>query len=330
MCFFAHRIRREPGFCGLQMPGNLEQVRVSLYADDTTLVVTHEDSIPLMFSICREFGLASGAKLNMDKTCGIWLGRWKVREDSPYGIKWVKSKKLLGVHFGYGEIFSDNWSPVMKKLIQALGMHSMRNRSMRGKAVICNVMATSKLTYVGQFLHLPEQFLKLINKELFSFVHGKYIENIKRETLYGDPSVGGIGLVCIKLKLRASLIMHVVRLSTYGEEYVPKWVHFAVYWVGLHYREFCPDFASNMKLHSLEYTPRFYRQCQLLFDEYIKDFGGNVNLKSLSRKIVYKNLLSKLFIPPLIVSKFPVKDFRPVWVAVHDIFYRSRDRNICL
>ena len=166
----------------------------------------------------------------MDKTCGIWLGGWKNREDSPYGIKWVKSKKLLGFHFGYGEIFSDNWSPVMDKFIQALRMHSMRNLSMRGKAVICNVMTTSKLTFVGQFLHLPEQFLKLINKELFSFIHGNFMENIKRETLYGDPSVGGIGLVCIKLKLRASLIMHIVRLLTYREEYVPKWVHFAVYW----------------------------------------------------------------------------------------------------
>ena len=264
--------------------------------------------------------MASGAKLNMDKTCGIWLGRWKDREDAPYGIQWVKSKKLLGVHFGYGEIFSDNWSPVMEKFKQALGMHSMRNLSMTGKAVICNVMATSKLTYVGQFLHLPEQFLKLINKELFSFIHGNFMENIKRETLYGDPSVGGIGLVCIKLKLRASLIMHIVRLLTYREEYVPKWVHFAVYWVGLHYREFCPDFASNMKLHSLEYSPRFYRQCQLLFDEYMKDFGDKIELKTLSLKTIYKNLLTKVFMPPLIVSKFPVKDFSPVWPAVNDKF----------
>ena len=40
---FAHRIRRESGFCGLQMPGTPEQVRISLYADDTTLVVTNEN-----------------------------------------------------------------------------------------------------------------------------------------------------------------------------------------------------------------------------------------------------------------------------------------------
>ena len=317
---FAHRIRREPGFCGLQMPGTPEQVRISLYADDTTLVVTNENSISLTFSICREFGLASGAKLNMDKTCGIWLGRWKDREDSPYGIKWVKSKKLLGFCFGYGEIFTDNWSIVKEKFRQALGMHSMRNLSMRGRAVMCNVMATSKLTYVGQFLHLPEQFLKLINSELFRFIYGRQHESIKRETLYGDPSVGGIGLVCIKLKLRAFLIMHIVRLLTYREEYFPKWVHFAIYWIGLHYREFCPDFASNMRLHSMEYTPRFYKQCQLLFDDYIKEFGTNVNLKSLSLKIIYENLLTKVFIPPKIVAKFPEKDFGPVWPAVNNKF----------
>ena len=48
---FAHTIRREPGFCGLQMPVTPEQVRISLYADDTTLVFTNENSILLTFSI---------------------------------------------------------------------------------------------------------------------------------------------------------------------------------------------------------------------------------------------------------------------------------------
>ena len=57
-------------------------------------------------------------------------------------------------------------------------------------------MATSKLTHVVQFLHLPEQFLKLINnRELFSFVHGNFMENFKRETLYGYPSGVEIGLL---------------------------------------------------------------------------------------------------------------------------------------
>ena len=112
--------------------------------------------------------------------------------------------------------------------------------------------------------------------------------------------------------------MHIVRLLTYSEEYFPKWVQFAIYWVGLHYRDFCPDFASNMRLHSMEYTPRFYKQCQLLFDDYIKEFGTDVNLKSLSLKITCENLLTKVFIPPKIVAKFPEKGFGLVWHAVNN------------
>ena len=52
----------------------------------------------------------------------------------------------------------------------------------------------------------------------------------------------------------------------------------------------------------------------------MKYFGDNVDLKSLSLKSVYNNLLTKAFMPPLIVSKFPVKDFSPVWAAVNDNF----------
>ena len=114
--------------------------------------------------------------------------------------------------------------------------------------------------------------------------------------------------------------MHIVRLLTYSKEYCPKWVHFAIYWGGLHYREFCPEFASNMRLHSMEYTPRFYKQRQLSFDYYIKEFGTNVNLKSLSLKIIYKNPLTKVFIPPKIVANFPEKDFGSVWPAVNNTF----------
>ena len=78
-----------------------------------------------------------------------------------------------------------------------------------------------------------------------------------------------------------------------------------------------------MKVYSMEYTPRFYKQCQLLFDDYIKAFSTNVNLKSLSLKMIYKTMLTKVFIPPKIVAKFPERDFGPVWPAVINKFLYS-------
>ena len=102
---------------------------------------------------------------------------------------------------------------------------------------------------------------------------------------------------------------------------MPKWAEFAIYWIGLHYGDYCPNFASNMRLHNLEYTPRFYKQCQLLFDDYIKQFGVNVNINHfLEVKVIYMNLLSKVFVRPNIATKFPEKDFKPIWRAVNDKF----------
>ena len=170
------------------------------------------------------------------------------------------------------------------------------------------------------FFTCQSSFWNWSTKSYLVLFMGNSRKTLRGKHCTGIHQWGELGWFYIKLKLRASFIMHIVRLLTYREGYVPKWVHFAVYWVGLHYREFCPDFVSNMKLHSLEYSPRFYRQCQLLFDEYMKDFGDNVDLKSLSLKIVYNNLLTKVFMPPLIVSKYPVKDFSPVWAPVNDNF----------
>ena len=92
----------KPGMCGFKTPGTHEQVRVSHYAEDTTL-------------------LLSGAKLNKHKTCGIWLGRRKDMENSPRGSKRVESKKLQGVHFSYRKYFSDNWGAVMEKFVHTSG-----------------------------------------------------------------------------------------------------------------------------------------------------------------------------------------------------------------
>ena len=73
-------------FHGLKLPGHYGEVRITQYADDTTLVCTSIQSIPITLILCKYFVKASGAKLNLEKTCGIWLGGWRDRQDKVYGI----------------------------------------------------------------------------------------------------------------------------------------------------------------------------------------------------------------------------------------------------
>lgn len=51
-----------------------EQITVLQYADDTAIIVSDDPSIAHILQVYSKFKLAAGAKVNMDKRAGVWLG----------------------------------------------------------------------------------------------------------------------------------------------------------------------------------------------------------------------------------------------------------------
>ena len=321
---FANRVRLSANFHGLNIPGHREEARITQYADDTTLICTSVQSVYVALALCNHFGRASGAKLNLEKTCGIWLGGWRDRgEQGPCGIKWVKTKKLLGVVFGHRASdmnrYADNWGPVLDKFEKVLNDNCQRNLSLTGKATIANIMASSKLWYLAPVLELPREILNRFNKLLFKFIWGSSHEPIKRNTLFGDIMKGGIGLVSIQLKAQAFMIMQLVKMISFKEEYTPKWVYFAIYWIGLGLRKFRPDFASNSTLHCLDYRPAYYNFAKGFFDKLLEKHPFT-DVTKLTTKKVYTILLQDQFEIPRIHTFYTDVDFDKAYRAIHDNF----------
>lgn len=79
-------IRRNPRVSGLTLPGFPPLSPISQYADDTSLVLTSDDSIRACFETYALFEAASGAKLNRSKSKGLWLGAWSGRTDPPVAL----------------------------------------------------------------------------------------------------------------------------------------------------------------------------------------------------------------------------------------------------
>ena len=79
-----------PGAGGLQF-------KISQYADDATSTLKSEKSLCYMPGVVHKFELGSGAKLNTSKSEAMWLGRWRDRGDSPFGLKYgtVKWRMLV-------------------------------------------------------------------------------------------------------------------------------------------------------------------------------------------------------------------------------------------
>ena len=70
-----------------------KEIKVSLYADDTTVFVRDLDSVD---------HLLSGLEINTTKSEGMWLGQWQNKTETPFGFRWPRDPiKALGIFFLY-------------------------------------------------------------------------------------------------------------------------------------------------------------------------------------------------------------------------------------
>ena len=83
----ACNIRDSPTIQGITLPGTSSNVVISQYADDTSLLLCNDDSIREVFAIYNKYERGSGARLNMIKCKGLWVGSWRHRSDPPVNLR---------------------------------------------------------------------------------------------------------------------------------------------------------------------------------------------------------------------------------------------------
>ena len=226
---FARAIRASPHIKGLPLPGGGE-VSLCRYADDSTVIVSSLGSITKLLELCELFGHASGARLNVSKCFGIWLGRFKgLWLDSFQGISFQPCGKILGIVHGIGDMHEENWSKTYEKFKSSIETHMKRKLTLKGKAVLLNSKCATKLWYVGTIKTLSSHGLDIVNKAINAFLWNGGMAQIRRDALEQPHCKGGIALVNIKLKLEAFLIRHIARFLQ--DDFHP-WKVFARYWVG--------------------------------------------------------------------------------------------------
>ncbi|KAJ4931274.1 hypothetical protein JOQ06_025571 [Pogonophryne albipinna] len=95
----AAAIRADKGVRGFLVPGSGGlRVKLSQYADDTTLLLDRDECLMRSLQIMEEFGRASGSKLNCAKSSVKFFGKWRERMDVPGGLAFCPGPiKVLGV-----------------------------------------------------------------------------------------------------------------------------------------------------------------------------------------------------------------------------------------
>ena len=78
---------------------NNHEIKVTQYADDTTVFVRDRDSVVQLLDLLQNFSLLSGLEINTAKTEAMWLGQWKITKTRPLVLSGQRSQYSLSESF---------------------------------------------------------------------------------------------------------------------------------------------------------------------------------------------------------------------------------------
>lgn len=335
----ACNIRASPRIVGLSLPGSESPLPViSQYADDTSLVVTTDDSIRAIFDTYSLYERGSGAKLNQSKSKGLWLGSWAGRSDPPVALDWSPVMlKILGVYIGTGNLEEANWRPRITAVENVL--HSWRQRilSFQGRSLVINALALARVWYVASLVHMPPWVLKELNRLVFGFFWKDKRELVARSCVVQHSLFGGFSVVSIKLKVWSLIVQWIKRFASSPAS----WSLFMSFW-----------FRSRLDLSPLEVfsdpygvvvrnLPPFYQSLVLAWrsvdgsysparSSLVMASGHSFStVANMSAKSCYLYLLSENYSPPHCVLKFSYRFGDLYWSTTwHQLFLFSLDRPV--
>jgi len=143
----AAAIRADQGVKGFLVPGSGGlRVKLSQYADDTTLLLDDDASLIQSLEIFHRFGRVAGASLNCAKSSVKFFGRWKDRTEVPGGLPLCKGPlRVLGINFGTSNSATENWTRRFLAVEKRVNLWKGRCLTLIGKVLVL---------YMGQLGYL--------------------------------------------------------------------------------------------------------------------------------------------------------------------------------
>ena len=210
----AIQIRLNPNIVGFKIGG--EKIVSAHYSDDATIIIKQNRCFKEVIKELKEYEEASGAKVNYDKTKGLWAGSWKDRRVPPMDIKWTnKNVKNLGVFFGNNDPATETYNKIIPSFNQRLNYWKQFKLSQLGKARVVEMFLASKLIYATKFYPIPTNMQKSLQKSIIEYINfPNKVNTISQEEMWKTKQYGGIKLVNLQIKSETSKAKWLVEIAT--------------------------------------------------------------------------------------------------------------------
>ena len=196
-------IRADQGIRGLLVPGSGgTRVKLSQYADDTTLLLDSDECLIRSLRVIQDFGQVAGASLNFAKSSVKFFGRWRGRTDVPGGLAHCPGPlKILGVHFETANCATSNWTERLAKVQRKLSLWKGRFLTFVGKVLVLKADVLPSLLYLAYVFPLPVSMRRPLMRLVFDFLWGGRYEYLSRARMMARIDAGGRDVPHLPLKL---------------------------------------------------------------------------------------------------------------------------------
>ena len=200
---------------GITLKGyeNLYEVRNKHYVDDTFICLENVEQIDKCLNIFDDFGKASGAKINRDKTVGLAMNERVVFEKSTSNnVKLTLGPvKVLGVPAGKVKQM-DFWEAIIQKINKQLAIWKRRNLSLQGKVYVIRSLCISKILFSTEYFNINDHIVNKLEKILYEYLWDGKKNKVRKDVCVLPRKMGGLGMVDLRLALKVQKIKWIRRI----------------------------------------------------------------------------------------------------------------------
>jgi hypothetical protein len=225
---------------GIEVPNLKERVKVSLFADDTTVILTEYGSFAELVAILDRWCEVLGAKFNVEKTEIIPIGTEEYRKSvvetrkiagsaggdkipGSIHIAWDRdATRILGAWVGNNVDPKEPWRKIVEGIRKDLRRWEARFPTLEGKRLIVQMVVRGKTQFLTMAQGMPTATLKEIRGTVTEFVWGKERATMSIGDISKDIGLGGRKVMDIAKRNEAIDLMWVKQYLNMGPDR-PKW-----------------------------------------------------------------------------------------------------------
>lgn len=279
-----------------------ERVVISAYADDITVIIKNQKELDRVNEHFRFYEEVSGAKLNNDKTEGVWFGKSERRP--AINIQEKDEMKVLGLYITNQNCYEKNWGKKEGEVKEELLKWENKTNNYKTRIELVKIFMLSKLLFLAAIFPPKDQTIKKINKMAVNFIWGTTREVTKREWLYKSKVDGGLGAMDIGIKVKIAFCKNIAA----GIKRKAVWIGEALSW-------------TKKKGRARSSIPYY----KLVYSDFINKYENlSIDWAELSNKNVYATISDEIY-----GGVFPYKnlDASEAQVCINNVFSKNISEN---